>query len=229
MFIFSTTRIKRCAAGLHFYIYLRSYHYWSEHVDRGYGFHHGKQFLQFSFRHVTDQIANEPMVSNLDRTSPLRASIFKAASSSARVGPMLTIPTGDPRSIAARINRKTDMTINDDPTAKTASLDFTNSMASSALALGTLSPKNTTSGFKTPPHCSQAGTRKSSWKNLLSISMSPSGRCFIPNEALLPGSPFSRASTATAQSGFRSQTLCWNMCLSLKSPQPRHNTLCVVP
>lgn len=92
--------------------------------------------------------------------------------------------------------------------------------------------KRYTSGFKVPPHCSHSGTLKSSCQNLLSISMSPSGRCFMPKLALLPGSPpfssicMARAHCQASQTSFSLHSLnrlhglhpCQSRLLESRSP-----------
>lgn len=55
-----------------------------------------------------------------------------------------------------------------------------------------------TSGLSTPPHFWQVGMVKSSSQNFSSISISPSGLCFIPKLLSEPGVPWSIFSNAAA-------------------------------
>nr|GMD49594.1 hypothetical protein Iba_chr11aCG4570 [Ipomoea batatas] len=125
-------------------------------------------------------IARDPMSSNLGSICKSRALIFRGTKSSARVTPIFTIAVAAPTSCAVLCNRNADMVIIEEPSATKASHSLAASIAESALPLGTLSPKKTTFGFNNPLHFGQTGIWKSSSQNFSSISISPSGLCFIP-------------------------------------------------
>src|SRR5258708_11136431 len=93
--------------------------------------------------------------------SPHVASTFSEASSSPRVGPMLTMAIGIPRSAACFTNRKPDHTVSDEPTTSRASALLTAAIEVATFSRGTDSPKNTTAGLSTPPQRRHGGRWKS--------------------------------------------------------------------
>src|SRR5262249_37565726 len=110
---------------------------------------------------------------------PVLASTFRAACSSPRTGPRLTIATGVPRSAARRGNRYAEKTARDEPATSRRSAASTAANASSTVARGTLSPKKTTRGLSTPPHSPHGATTKRSTTSAGS-SASPSGAIGAP-------------------------------------------------
>ncbi len=118
------------------------------------------------------------------------ASSFATARRSLRVAPRFTMTTGSFRRVAWSTSRTPEFTVSDEPTTSSASASATIETASRNFSAGTNSPKNTTSGFSTPPHTEQSGTRK---RSTSVISTSPSGcSCTVPGSSI---QGFSRSST----------------------------------
>ncbi len=82
--------------------------------------------------------------------SPRSAFNFRSIRSSARVRPKFRVAMGLFHSLAYRQKRKPEYTINDEPITRRPSLALSVSRAEYTRSLGTKSPKNTTSGFRTP-------------------------------------------------------------------------------
>lgn len=115
--------------------------------------HNCHQFIKF-FEVFSCQI--------FDRTSPHLPFIFKFTDSSALVSPIFTIAIGFLASIACSTILYAEnvlrVVLRISKASKLSTLAFT----FCTLSCGTLSPKNTISGFKMPPQLSQAGTLKPS-------------------------------------------------------------------
>mmetsp|Transcript_2708 Transcript_2708/g.7649 ORF Transcript_2708/g.7649 Transcript_2708/m.7649 type:complete len:266 (-) Transcript_2708:475-1272(-) len=158
--------------------------------------------------------------------SPARYSSLRSARSSARVGPTVKIAKLAPLAFAALMSRKTEYTIRLEPTTSMASFSSAMRSAWSAVSLGTLAPKKTTAGFRTPSQWRQGGTRKScdSW-----ASLSPSGR-FTPWGPSRAGSElaFPRAEAAMISALMSSKISCRDF-RSMVASQLMQTTLCVVP
>jgi hypothetical protein len=90
--------------------------------------------------------------------APHERSTFRVSSASARVRPRFTAAMGLP----AAANRYPEYTISEDPTTSMASARARPAIAAATRSVGTLSPKNTTSGFSTPPQTEHAGTSNES-------------------------------------------------------------------
>ena len=97
-----------------------------------------------------DGSAREPPSNprSLLNASPHLASTLKSAISSALVSPTVRRPTHLPASRARRTRRYALKTCSDEPTTSSASALSTASFASIAISGLTLSPKNTTSGYR---------------------------------------------------------------------------------
>ena len=122
--------------------------------------------------------------------------------------PMLSAAIGLPASAAARAKRKPEKTISDEPITSIASARASASIAAVTRSRGTLSPKNTTSGFKIPPQA-QLGTSNAE-KSTASRSASPSGASF----AVRP-----------AKSGLRSSSSCCRRARGSLCPQLMQRTI----
>jgi hypothetical protein len=146
---------------------------------------------------------------------PSGASSLAAARSSPRVVPWFTITTGTPSDEACRTYRSPDITVNDEPSTTTAAEEDTREKHSSTRGLGTFSPKNTTSGLRTPPHERQSTTVN---PPVSSSATSPSG--------------FTAGSSPTAaavQAGLAARSRSSSTSREDRSQHERHTTRCSEP
>ncbi len=86
------------------------------------------------------------------RADPRGSATRVRASGSPRIGSWSTISTGFPLLVRPGTNRSPDNTVSEEPRTSSEDASPTSSGQCSTRGGGTASPKNTTSGWRTPPH-----------------------------------------------------------------------------